>query len=282
VIRVRPAAAADLAAIATILAADDEPVDWPDAPGWPYLEHLLTRASVPVAVDGADVLGFAGAIDLDGPRPARFLTDLFVDPRRQAGGASRALLEVALDDSDERMTFSSADPRALALYIRAGMRPWWPLLYLSGSIRTADRGDGPDTAEPITVGEAARWSSAWTGIDRAADFAYYASLPGAAGFAVREAGAVAAVGWARRQRTGDGRWLEHLLIAPDADPVQAVIGAWRAAAGGGGLTACVAGPHPAVAVLLADGIRITDRDQWCASDPDLIDPIRLLPNPGFL
>ena len=45
---------------------------------------------------------------------------------------------------------------------------------------------------------------------------------------------------------------------------------------------CVPGPHPVVPVLLDAEIRIADRDQWCASDPDLIDLVRLLPSPSFL
>ncbi len=84
------------------------------------------------------------------------------------------------------------------------------------------------------VGETVRWSQAWTGIDRSIDFEHYASLPEAAGFIVRDAGAVAAVGWARRERKrSDGRWLDHASIAPDADPVRAALAVLRAAAAGG-------------------------------------------------
>ncbi len=139
------------------------------------------------------------------------------------------------------------------------------------------------TVEAATVEATAGWSRTWTGVDRTVDFAHYATLPDADGFAVRLDGAVAAVGWARRARTSPGRWIDHVSIAPDADSVAATIGAWHAAAPDGGrVTACVPGPHPAIATLLDGGIRIVDRDPWCASDPDLVDPVRLLPNPGFL
>jgi hypothetical protein len=49
---VRPADAGDVPALAAILAANDEPMDWPDLPGlgWPYLEHLVGRARTAVAV----------------------------------------------------------------------------------------------------------------------------------------------------------------------------------------------------------------------------------------
>ncbi len=277
---VRPAVPADIPAIAAILAANDEPVDWPDVGGWPYVEHLLARARVAVAELDGVVAGFAGAIDVG---DARFLTDLFVDPTRQEHGIGRALLDVAMDGAAARMTNSSADPRALALYIRSGMRPWWPLLYLVGEVASLGRPPAGIDWSPASIEETARWSRTWTGADRTADFRYYASLPDAAGFVVTDGGAVAAVGWARRARREAGRSLDHVSIAPDADPVRAALGAWHAAAPGGErLMGCVPGPHPVVPVLLDAKIRIADRDQWCASDPDLIDLVRLLPSPSFL
>jgi hypothetical protein len=35
-------------------------------------------------------------------------------------------------------------------------------------------------------------------------------------------------------------------------------------------------------VLLEAGVRIVDHDQFMCSDPSLVDPARLLPNPGML
>ena len=279
-IAVRPATAADIPAIAAVLQANDEPIDWPDLPGWPYLEHLVARARVSVAEVDDSVIGFGGAVDV---AEARFVTDLYVAPSSHEHGAGRALLDTVLDGAPARMTFSSTDERALGLYVRSGMRPWWPLLYLVGEV--ASLGRPPDRVdwEPATVEETARWSREWTGIDRTVDFEHYASLPGGAGFLVRDEGVVVAAGWARRARHEPGRWLDHVSIARVADPVRAAIGAWHAAAPTGErLMACVPGPHPVVPVLLDARIRIADRDQWCASDPDLIDPLRLLPNPGLL
>jgi GNAT superfamily N-acetyltransferase len=277
---VRPATAADIPAIAAVLEANDEPMDWPDLPGWPYLEHLVARARVSVAeVDGV-VIGVGGAVDLG---EARFLTDLYVTPSSHEHGAGRALLDAVLGHAPARMTFSSTDERALGLYIRSGMRPWWPLLYLVGEVGSLGRPPDRVEWEPASVGETARWSREWMGVDRTVDFEHYASLPASAGFLVRDEGAVVAAGWARRARREPGRWLDHVSIAPAADPVRAALGAWHAAAPAGErLMGCVPGPHPVVAVLLDAGIRIADRDQWCASDPDLIDPLRLLPNPGLL
>ena len=139
-----------------------------------------------------------------------------------------------LAGSDERMTFSSGDPRALALYIRAGMRPWWPLLYMEVEASRLGGDDAGIEIVPSDVTETAERSLAWTGVDRSTDFAHYGSLPEAAGFVVRDGGAVAAVGWARRERlASDGRWLDHASLAPDADPVRAALAILRAAAAGG-------------------------------------------------
>lgn len=281
---VRPARAGDIPALAAILAANGEPMDWPDLPqlGWPYLEHLVARARTSVATVDGDIVGFGGSVPV-GRDDVRFLTDLFVDPARQSRGAGRALLTSILDGAAGRMTFSSTDDRALGLYVRSGMRPWWPLLYVeipAGALGDAEAGIETSRAD---VDGTARWSRAWTGVDRSIDFGHYASLPEAAGFVIHDAGEVAAVGWARRERKrSDGRWLDHASIAPDADPVRAALAVLRAAAAGERLVTAVPGPHPVLASLLEGGARIAGRDQFCATDPGLLDPVRVLPNPGFL
>jgi Acetyltransferase (GNAT) family len=259
-------------------------MDWPDLPhlGWPYLDHLVARARTTVAELSGEVVGFGGSVAV-GRDDVRFLTDLFVVPASHGRGAGQALLAPLLDGSVERMTFSSANERALGLYIRAGMRPWWPLLYLEipgGALGAFEDGV---VARPTDVAETARWSSAWTGVDRSVDFAHYASLPEASGFVIEDDGAVVATGWARRERKrADGRWLDHASIAPDAAPVRTGLAILRAAAGNERLVAPVPGPHPVVAPLLERRARIGGRDQFCATDPSLADPVRLFPNPGFL
>jgi GNAT superfamily N-acetyltransferase len=283
-VNVRPARADDIPYLAAILAANDEPMDWPDLPGlgWPYLDHLLARARVHVAEIEGQVAGFAGSVPIGG-EGVRFVTDLFIDPARQGSGAGRALLAAGLEGSSGRMTFSSSDERALSLYIRAGMRPWWPLLYVEIEAGALGASDPEMGVVPADVDETARWSRAWTAVDRTTDFAHYASLPEASGFVVLDAGAVAAIGWARRERKrSDGRWVDHATLAPDADPVRTALAVLRAAAGKERLITAVPGPHPVVAPLLERGARIAGRDQFCATDPNLVDPVRLLPNPGFL
>ena len=281
---VRAGRADDIPVMAAILAANKEPIGWPDLPhlGWPYLDHLVARARTNVAEADGAVVGFGGSVGV-GRDDVRFLTDLFVEPGSHGRGAGQSLLSPLLEGSVERMTFSSGNQQALGLYIRAGMRPWWPLLYVeipAGALAGSDSGV---EARPADVEETARWSDAWTGVDRSVDFAHFASLPGASGYLIEDDGAVAAVGWARRERKrADGRWLDHASLAPDADPVRIGLALLATAAGGARLMAAVPGPHPVVAPLLEGGARIRGRDQFCATDPSLVDPVRLFPNPGFL
>ena len=54
---------------------------------------------------------------------ARMLADLFVEPGRLGQGLGRPLLTALFEDAPVRATFASSDPRALPLYVRAGMTP---------------------------------------------------------------------------------------------------------------------------------------------------------------
>jgi GNAT superfamily N-acetyltransferase len=278
---VRPATTADIPAITAILEANDERVTWPDLPGSPYIEHLVARPQARVVVGELDgtVAGIAASIELGRPE-RRFLTDLYVDPARQSRGVGRAVLAEALAGATERLTFSSRDPRALSSYVRAGMRPWWPLLYVVVAPGSLGPHDAGVEARPA---ETAARSLEWTGVDRTVDFEFYARFPEASGFAVLVDGAVAAVGWSGRESVpSEGRWLEHASIAPDADPVRTAFGVLRAAAGDDKLGGAIPGPHPAVAALFERGIRFDGTDYHCATEADLLDPARIIPSPGLL
>ena len=280
---VRAAIDEDLPAITAILEANDEPVSWPGVPRAPYVEHLLTRPGLRLVVGEIDgrVAGVASTIEVGQPG-RRFLTDLYVDPARQSQGLGRRMLAAAMDGATERMTFSSSDRRALASYIRSGMRPWWPLLYLEADGSALGPPSPGEKTRPADVAETVRLSLAWTGIDRTADFTFYASLPDAAGFVIMLDGVDAAVGWARRELAEPGRWLDHASIARDAEPIRAAFGILRAAGAGDRIGAAVPGPHAAVPHLLDGGVRIGGTDTFCATDRDLFDPSRIFPSPGML
>ena len=44
----------------------------------------------------------------------------------------------------------------------------------------------------------------------------------------------------------------------------------------------VPGENPTVPTLIESGWRYIEHDLYCAGEPDLINPQRLLPHPGFL
>jgi GNAT superfamily N-acetyltransferase len=278
---IRPATAADLEGIARVLAANGEALEQPGVEGYPYLEFLLGRGRVEVAETGDGVVGFGSVIRVG---DASMVTDLFVDPAHHGRGLGTALLSVTLGDAYPRMTFSSADPRALPAYLRAGMRPSWPSLYVRAdqtALACLPADDGL-VVEAATVEETAKAALALNGIDRRADFAFYAAEPDAAGYVIRAGGTVAGVAWAHRDDEGHGRALAHASIARDADAARVAVAAFRAAARDEPVWGCVPGPHPALAPLLEAGARIVDRDTYCTSDPGWLDPERILPNPGLL
>jgi ribosomal protein S18 acetylase RimI-like enzyme len=136
----RPATEADLGPIYAVF-YQNEVLDHPHppAPGATpsYLLHVLQTGKLFVAEEKGEILAYAGAITRAN---ITFLTDLFVQPGKQSGQLGKTLLQMALtQDGLTHFTVSSSDPRALALYIRAGMNPQWPsvALRLEQSARVA-------------------------------------------------------------------------------------------------------------------------------------------------
>ncbi len=249
---VRPAADDDLPAIAKIAAANDEH----ESANPRYVSHLRNNGRFLVADASGDVAGYCGVRRMPG---LTLLTDLFVDPDRHGGGAGGRLLTAALDGSGERSTFASRDPRAMSLYVRHGMTPRWPLLYLRGT--PASAADLP--AERVPIDEAGAAELELTGRDRTADYAYWATVPSATGLVVRDGGTVVATGAATPDR------VFHLITADGHDPARtlaAVLTTFETDA----VRLCLPGPHPALPSLLAARWRIEDLDQHMSSLPDLL------------
>ncbi len=127
----RPAHETDLRAVYEVF-YQNEVLDSPHPPSPgdipSYLRHVLQTGTLYVAEQEGEVLAFAGAITRGN---ITFLTDLFVQPVLQSGQLGKTLLHSVLAQDDLiHCTVSSSDPRALALYIRAGMRPQWPYFAL--------------------------------------------------------------------------------------------------------------------------------------------------------
>jgi GNAT superfamily N-acetyltransferase len=277
-LNIRPMGTGDLAAVDRVLAATDESVA--TSSGWPYLELVLSCGRVLVGEIDGTIVGFAGAVAAGS---VTHVSDLFVDPDHQGQGIGRQLLSELLGDAWPRTTFSSPDPRALPLYIRNGLRPSWPGCYVEGPA-TALPDPGPDlVAVAIDAAEMTEAERALDGIDRACLHRHEAREAGSMHLAVRSGGTVVAAGHARDARKGPGRWLDRLVVARDVDPVGPVVAALRAAADPSRpVGACLPGPHPALAPLLARGFRIVAQDIYCESEPGLFDPTRSLPDPALL
>jgi GNAT superfamily N-acetyltransferase len=279
-IDVRPATDDDVPEIRTILAAhgNDGPIVIADIVG-PYVRHLIVRGGARVAVADGEIVGFAATLDTG---RSVHLADLFVHPERLGQGIGRPLLEVTFDGSSVRTTFASDDPRALPLYMRAGMQPIWPSLYVQGDASTLPPTGAGVTTETTTPDRLASLERDWTGLDRSPDHAYWAAMAGSDPFVVLDGSEIAGLGYARVRQATAIRVVDRLLIHRDADPVATTIAAMARAGQGGPVFACFLGIHPAVRPLLDARFRIVDRDQFMTSDPSAIDPIRLLPNPGML
>ena len=292
----RAATSNDVPAIARVAAACDEPIETPGVPGSPYAEHLLTRGTVMVAESEGVVVGYAAAVRIAG---WRHVTDLFVHPAARDHGWGRALLASVLEGSAPATTFASDDPRAIPVYVRYGMRALWPILYLEG--RAGRLHDPGLHVRAVTPDEAAAAELGFSGVDRADDYAYWGTRRGAVPFVVMDGDALVGAGCAVHRRGRPGRWLPHFAIAPAADPVAVATSAIHATARGGPATepdgtgepvahgasahptsVCVPGPHPVTPLLLDAGFRVVDRDIFLATDEDIVDPRRLLPDPSLL
>jgi GNAT superfamily N-acetyltransferase len=242
------------------------------------LRQLLQRGEAQVAVVDDRIVGFGGTVDIG---RAIHLTDLFVDRDFLGRGIGSRLLPPLFRDRWPRTTFSSDDPRAMPLYLRSGMTPYWPNLYVTAHERLLPEIPTGFDAEPATPAQLAAIEADWTGVDRLADYEMWQGRDGARSVVVRRAGVAVAVVQSRDRARGDGRWIDRAAVAPSADPAEATLAAMRfGSEPGQEIGACVPGPHPALAALIQAGFRIVDADTFMASEPDLVDPIRTLVDPS--
>lgn len=270
----RPAHETDLRAVYEVFYQNevlDSPL--PPSPGDvpSYLRHVLQTGTMYVAEQDEKVLAFAGAITRGN---ITFLTDLFVWPVHQSGQLGKTLLHSVLPQDDQvHCTMSSSDPRALALYIRAGMRPQWPHFALRLEKPTHEMPLTPsmeiieaDPGDPALV----HWDAQVSGRPRPVDHLYW----------VREQGAVPL--WFRRQGQNVGYGYIRLGAGTLWDPQACTLGPIGASTPEDA-TACVLaavnwalqqaevlhidvpGPHPCLATLLERGFRITYVDTFVST-----------------
>ncbi|MER7283800.1 GNAT family N-acetyltransferase [Dactylosporangium sp. NPDC000244] len=263
---IEPAMPEDVASIARISRAVGQPEAGSGADP-AYVSHLLRNGTVRVARDGGgNVLGWGATAT--GPL-GWMLTDLFVDPQHHGRGFGGALLRELWPDqrAGGRFTFSSRHPYALPLYVRAGLRPVWPLLYLTGPAPAG--GDGPCVATAVEAGAAAAADRELTGGVRAAAYDYWSG----AGVLVHRASQLVAAGVA------DGGTLTHLTCPGEPDATEALTAALRCL-GAAEVSLCLPGPHPAVNALLRAGFRIKDHD-LAMHTPDVQLPVTWVYSPGL-
>ncbi|GAA4921385.1 GNAT superfamily N-acetyltransferase [Nonomuraea thailandensis] len=260
---------------------------------------LLLAPAPPGEEDGL-ALGFGGTLRRG---ELTHLADLFVLPAHQSSGLGRALLARLLAADGPRATFASSDPRALGLYVRHGLRPWCPLLYLTGPAA----GLPAPRVRVTSAGEVAALDAAVAGGDRRRTLAWHAALPGVTAYAAGE-------GYAFARATAGGVLIGPAGGATPQDCANAVLGALAATTTPGTTTPgtatpgtatpgtaktaapalaatttpdigkiAVPGPHPLVPALIAAGWRIRDLDTLMADDAALalIHPDRYIPHPDL-
>ncbi|HEY7433232.1 MAG TPA: GNAT family N-acetyltransferase [Streptosporangiaceae bacterium] len=280
-IHVRAADQRDVDAIAKVAAAAGQDEEWSGSDP-AYSGHLIEHGRVLVAEYGGTVGGFGATQRIGaGAGAVTMLCDLFVDPRHHGLGIGQALLARLWQPGTARITFSSLHAHALPLYLRAGLDPWWPLLYLTGEVAALTRPQRwtVDHAQPREV---AALQGDWTGVLREHDHLAWAARPGGQALLAGRGGEVLAAGTAGGAGAEYG--IIHLALSPaagDAEARDAVLAVLSSLGPRDGRArVCLPGPHPAARPLLAAGWHNEFIDVFMATQPGLLDPRRAVPSPA--
>ena len=253
--------------------ADEADVPQPPANSLSMLRHILNTGVLYVAEEQGKITGYSGAITRGA---ITFLTDLFVLPGNQSGQLGKRLLEYAMPAGDGTIhcTMSSTDPRALALYIRSGMRPLWPHfnLRLVGPLRDTPELQSSDVEireAPMCDGELIAWDTQISGRERAMDHAYWVREQQGIPLWFERKGQIIGYGYIRpgAGSTSSIWYPETCAIGPlgvkrQEDAVACTLAAakWAKQRDRGLRTEVlhidVPGPHPALAPLLNCGFHI--------------------------
>jgi len=305
--QIRPATPADLGQVHDIwYRAEVE--DFPDVPppgDMPAIfHHELETGKMYVAQAGSRILGYTALI----PRGAiAYLAELYVRDDEQSSGIGQALLARALPHqassngsglTSAACTLSSNDPRALALYIRAGMQPRWPhfLLYAAGSRIT-----GSSPGEPLAAGvdvvparpgdhELVRWDAEVGGRFRPEDHAYWVEGTAATPLWFARGSETLGYGYVQARNHEVALWHPEALslgpigahsptLALDCTLAAVAWAAERAPA----LALGVPAAHPCLPVLLQAGFRITYVETFVSTEENVpCDPACYLPSSSTL
>jgi GNAT superfamily N-acetyltransferase len=312
---IRPATAVDLDQVYEIW-YQAETQGFPDPPlrggRPPIFQHEIETGEMYVAEARGRILGYTASIRRG---QVIYLSELYVRDDVQSSGIGKALLGQVLPRgcrapslNDHRQmhvrsagfrrgstccTLSSSDPRALGLYIRAGMQPRWPhfLLYADSS-HLAELPTGDVEIAPAEPGdpELVRWDADVGGRHRPQDHAYWITEAAATPLWLVQEGETAGYGYVQRHSHEIALWHpEALCLGPIGacsaaaalDCTCAVV-AW-AAARAPALALGVPAGHPCLPILLDAGFRITYVETFVSTVRDLwADPACYLPSGSTL
>ncbi|MER7504840.1 hypothetical protein AB0L05_21045 [Nonomuraea pusilla] len=284
---VRAAVMADMPAVRKVAARFGLLSGWPQGRDFLDAERAYgTLLLAPGDAGEAQARAFGGTLRRGG---LTHLGDLFVLPEHQSSGVGRAILARLLAGDGPKVTFASSDRRAMGLYVRHGLRPWCPLLYLTGPAAALPA----PPARAIDPGEAAARDARASGGDRSATLAWYAATPGVTAYATGG-------GYAFTRHTGSAVVVGPAGGETPRDCARAVLGALAAAtapdaAGRAGIPLpgtpdappeariAVPGVHPLVPELIGAGWRVADMDTFMADDAALalVRPDRYVPHPDL-
>lgn len=259
------------------LGQQDEPP--PHRPAPSCFRHELETGEMWVAERNGRLIGFAAILDRG---PSTYLAELFVRPACQSAGVGQALLaRTRPRDGREFCTLSSTDPRAHALYLRAGMRPKWPCYNLRAKTDelTVPPADGVEAAEA----EEDDWEFLRSDADigtffNRADHGYLVAERAAVPLSFRRGSEPVGYGYAQT-RDDEAFWYpDAITLGP--------IGATTAEDGAACVAAAVAwarpradiiqtampGPHAGLGPLVEAGFKIIDLDTFFSTDERSFNP----------
>ncbi|OPG06923.1 GNAT family N-acetyltransferase [Microbispora sp. GKU 823] len=254
---VRPAADADMPGLRAVANHFGLLGMWPEQPDFVDAERAFGEVLVG-EVDG-EIVGYGGTLRRG---TVTHLGDLFVLPDHQSSMVGRTILSRLLPGDAPKVTFASSDKRALALYVRNGMRPRCPLFYLKrGPLgdRSVRRESGQEAPGEADVHAAAAMDAHVSGGDRTSTLTWYAGLPGVTLH-------VGGSGYAFVRTAGDKVVIGPAGGATPQDCADIVLEAANAHPGAGPVHVAVPGAHPLLALLLDAGWRIGDMDTLLTSE----------------
>src|SRR5579862_3682543 len=304
---IRPANASDLPVVydlwyqLEVEGDPDPPAPGPMASG---LVYELEAGALLVAEEAGRIIGFAGTVTWEASTSAHepaqahtYLGDLFIRRDAQSSGVGWALLEHILPrDGRTLSVMASTDPRALALYVRAGMTPRWPNIWLrtdsarlAPHLATLPGGDLEIIPAQTEDPGLARWDSDLFEYARPRDLAYLVDKRDALPVWFKRAGETIGYGFIQR-RSDESLWSPGAYtIGPvgagsENAARECVCAAVRwVCAQGHAARLAVPAPHPALAPLIEARCLISYVETFLTSHSEPFSDVRrYLPSGVFL